>query len=133
MSNGTGLVANLPSAPGQQTPCTQGGPELLPGAISAAASAAIDLDVLLCNGAGDVRIDIDGTQVVGQPNTQHVKFRLPPLNPGSHVLLWSVQTNAPNWQTRDEVSVNDVTVFRRRKRNDGTNPVNLGFLFIQVS
>ena len=133
MSNGTGLVSNPPINPGEQTPCSQGGPELLPAGIAATTTSALVLDVMICNGSGDVRVDIDKQQVFTQQNTQHATCPLPALTPGAHVLVWSVQTNAPNWQTRDEVTLNGNTVFRRRKSAAGSNPVNMGFLFIQVS
>lgn len=115
------------------TRCEEGGPELLPPAIAVARDHPVDLSVVVCSANARVRVHVDNDLRVDETGASEVVFRLPPLDPGWHLLFWSVQTNSPTWQTRDEVAVNGVVVFRRRKRDDGTNPVNAGFLYVQVA
>jgi hypothetical protein len=119
--------------PAATTRCQDGGPELLPVQVAASTGSVIDFVVMVCKANARVQIHLGNQLLADQTGTSEVPLRLPPLGPGFHLLFWSVITNSPEWQTRDEVSVNGVTVFRRRKNSRGANPVNAGFLFIQVS
>jgi hypothetical protein len=57
---------------------------------------------------------------------------LPKLPPGRHLLYWGFQQSGFEWQTRAELLVNGVCRFRHRKAHDSNDPVNRGFLVLEV-
>lgn len=115
-----------------QTPCDGGGPELLPVTIRVRPNAVIDFVMHVCLAAARVQIFLDRGPLGEADGQDEFRLRLPPLPTGVHSLSWSHLTPSPTWKTRTEVSVDQVVKFRTRNASEEANPVNSGFLIIEV-
>src|SRR5258708_39531410 len=129
-------MAKKPKA--NNTPCEEGGAELLLWSISVATTSAVDVVVRVCFANARVRIWLQSNPfgqalwLADETATSEVPFRPPALTVGRYQLFWSIQTPAEKWQTRTDVLVDRVTRFRRRKSSDGNNPVNMGTVSLTV-
>jgi hypothetical protein len=120
------------------TPCESGGPELLPIEIRVLQQEVLTFTVHVCRANASVRATLQAIpngvpQSLFETNGQLVSSAtFPALPPGRYSLFWSILTPATSWQTRADLSVNGTTRFLRRKSDTGNNPVNMGFLIIEV-
>lgn len=91
---------------------------------------------VICKTPAAVRITLDDELLVDQqtPPPDEIDLELPAqlLGRGVHVLLWSFLGAGPEWQTLAELSVKDVVRFRHFKSHKGNDPVNRGFLLLEV-
>lgn len=108
------------------------GQEFTPFSIAVARSAVVDLDIQVCRTLGRVRVWLDEVLQLDETGADGVGYRVPPVGPGPHLLFWSIQPADTDWRTRDELRVDGVVRFRRKKASDGNNPVNAGFIFLEV-
>ena len=114
------------------TRCEEG-QEMLPFAIGVPAFAQIDLEILICQSVARVRVWLDTVVQIDEIGIDGVRYRSPRLAPGTHLLFWSVLPATPSWRTRDEVSVQGAARFRRKKSSSGSNPINAGFIQLEVA
>ena len=120
------------------TPCEQGGSELLPIEVRLLSTDVATFTIRACRTNAQVTASLQavpgGTAqtiftTTGQLTSGAV---LPALPKGRYALFWSILVAATPWQTRADLDVNGTTRFLRRKTSDGNNPVNMGFLMIEV-
>ncbi len=71
-------------------------------------------------------------QLAESKGVNEVNVVLPPLPVGRHLLYWGFQGAALIWRTNAELSVGGVCRFRHRKSSDSKDPVNRGFLLLEV-
>ena len=114
------------------TRCDLGGDEILPVLIRVEATVVVDFVLLICLAAARVQVFLDTERIAEADGQDEVRLRLPPMSPGVHSLMWSHLTPSPTWKTRAEIAANTVTLFRRRKSSDGSNPTNSGFALLEV-
>jgi hypothetical protein len=122
----------------QQTRCEQGGPEIPAAIVPFRPADVVELLFFMCRTNARIRIFL--TRQLSEPREllvdetgrDFVSIILPPLAPGRHLLFWSFLGAGENWQTRAELAVNGVTRFRHRKSSASDDPVNRGFLFLEV-
>lgn len=127
-------MAKKPAAP---TPCEQGG-ELTPLEVRLQHTDVATFTILVCRTNAQVTASIQPVSG-GQAQTLFSttgqltsRATLPSLPPGRYVLFWSILITATPWQTRADLDVGGTTRFLRRKTDAGNNPVNMGFLGIEV-
>jgi hypothetical protein len=120
------------AAPDASTRCEQG-QEMLPFAIGVPAFTQVDLQILICQSVARVRVWLDDVLQLDEVGIDGVSYRSPRLAPGTHLLFWSVLPATATWQTRDEVSVSGAVRFRRKKSSSGNNPINAGFIHLEVA
>jgi hypothetical protein len=134
-------MAKTPTAAGAAAPktaCEQGGDEILPFEIRVRTEDPVEFVMNVCKANARVRawlreLPTGADQLqVDESGKSTVRFNLPSLPAGRYLLRWSVLTPSPNWQTRTEVQVASITMFRRRKMASGDNPVNMGVLLLEV-
>lgn len=114
------------------TRCDQGGPEILPVVARISAGATVEFALQLCLASADVQVFLDTTRIADAHGQDEVRLRLPSMTSGVHSLTWSHITPSATWKTLAEVTANGVAIFRRRKSSGGSNPVNHGFLIMEV-
>lgn len=121
-----------------QTRCEQGGPEIPAAAVLFRPADLVELSFFMCRTNARIRVFL--TRNLSQPREllvdetglDFISILLPPLAPGRHLLFWSFLGAGEEWQTRAELAVNGVTRFRHRKSSASDDPVNRGFLFLEV-
>jgi hypothetical protein len=121
-----------------QTRCEQGGLEIPAAAVLYRQEDLVDFSFLMCKTNARIRVFLarNLTQrevLVDETGGDQIGIMIPQLGPGRHLLFWSFQGAGEEWQTRAELAVNGVTRFRHRKSSDGDDPVNRGFLFLEVA
>lgn len=122
----------------QQTRCEQGGPEIPAAIVLFRPTDTVEFLFFLCRTNARIRVFL--TRHLAQPREllvdeagrDFISILLPPLAPGRHLLFWSFLGAGEDWQTRAELAVNDVTRFRHRKSSASDDPVNRGFLLLEV-
>jgi len=134
MAKKSKTTASRSSRSGGQSPCQQGGPEILPsGPIRMRADDVATLVLYVCRSPARVRVDVDGARVTDTTVTDSLSITLPRMSPGIHTVIWSFLFASSNWQTRIELLVNGVPVFRQRKGDQESSfPTNRGFAVIEV-
>jgi hypothetical protein len=128
------MAKNNPAvaAPLVITRCEEG-QEMLPFAIGVPAFAQVDLEILICQTVARVRVWLDDVLQLDEVGIDGVNYRSPRLAPGTHLLFWSVLPASVPWRTRDEVTVSGAVRFRRKKSSSGSNPINAGFIHLEVA
>jgi hypothetical protein len=128
-------MAKKPAAP---TPCEQGGPEVLPLEVRVLSADVSTFTIRVCRTNAQVTASIQPIaggpaqtlfSTTGQLTSSAI---LPALPKGRYALFWSILVAATPWQTRADLDVNRTIRFLRRKTDAGNNPVNMGFLLIEV-
>lgn len=139
ITGGEALAQDGPGAAAvQQTRCEQGGPEIPAAIVRFRPADAVDFLFFMCRTNARIRVFL--TRNLSEPREllldetgrDFVSIMLPPLAPGRHLLFWSFLGAGENWQTRAELAVNGMTRFRHRKSSASDDPVNRGFLFLEV-
>ena len=130
-------MAKKPAA-NKATPCDDGGPELLPLEIRLRQKDTGTFTIRVCSANAAVQASLqaipNGTpqSLMAASGQAIVSATLPSLPPGRYALFWSILTASTPWQTRADFVVGTTTRFLRRKADTGNNPVNMGFLLIEV-
>jgi hypothetical protein len=114
------------------TRCELGGPEILPVVVRVPRDAVVDFVLFICLAAARVQVFLDRDLIAEADGQDEVPVRLPQMTVGSHSLMWSHITPSAVWKTRAELASGGATLFRRRKSSDGNNPMNGGFVFLEV-
>ena len=120
------------------TPCEQGGPELLPLEVRIQQTDLATFTIIVCRTNAKVTASIQqmpsGTVQTLFATTGQLtsSATLPALSPGRYALFWSILVSGAPGQTRAELDVNGTVRFLRRKTDAGSNPVNMGFLVVEV-
>ena len=128
-------MAKKPAPP---TPCEEGGPELLPIEVRLQPKDVVTFTIRVCRTNAQVTASIQPAasstaQMLFSTTGQLMSSAsLPALPPGKYALFWSILVAATPWQTRADLDVNGTTRFCRRKTDASNNPVNMGFLMIEV-
>jgi hypothetical protein len=117
---------------GAPTRC-EAGDELLPFQISLPRGTPVDLEILICSTVARVRVWLGDVLQLDETGIDGVHYRAPVLDPGRHLLFWSVFPATEDWKTRDEIRVGGIVRFRRKKSSDGNNPIQAGFVTLEVS
>lgn len=129
---------NPEAAADQQTRCEQGGPEIPAAIVLLRPSDVVDFSFFMCRTNARIRVFLtrhlspDRELLVDETGRDVISILLPPLAPGRHLLFWSFLGAGEDWQTRAELAVNGLTRFRHRKSSASDDPVNRGFLFLEV-
>lgn len=116
-----------------ETRCEEGGQEILPIIIRVARAERLDLRFIMCKSNALLRAYVDGNLVAERASADELEVAVPTLDPGLHLLYWSFQNAGAEWQTLTEVVSSGTVRFRHRKTSDGNDPVNRGFLYVEVS
>lgn len=113
--------ATAAAASPMPTRCDQGGPEMKVGIISLHQGEPVDLNLVLCKAAFDVRVFLDAQLLVREVVNDGLEVTLPPLAAGVHTLNWTYLAAGTPWQVRSEVLVNGIVRFRIRKGDPGSD------------
>lgn len=125
--------AAAPAAPAIPTRCDQGGPEMNVGIISLHQGDPVDLNLVLCKAAFDVRVFLDAQLLVRQVANDGLQVTLPPLAAGFHTLTWTYLAAGTPWQVRSDVLVNGVVRFRIRKGDPASDMASNNIaIFLEV-
>ena len=116
-----------------ETPCEAGGNEILPLRISAAADKSVLFRLYMCKAAANLRLWVDDDLRVDQDVSDETEVLLSPLDVGKHRLRWAIFTSGGQWQSRSEIDVDGVTLFRHRKSDESDNPTNHFLVLIDVA
>lgn len=127
-----------PTIMNQPTRCEEGGLEIPAAVVLYRQEDTVDFLFLMCRTNARIRVfltrNLSQREVlVDETGRDMISIMIPPLGPGRHLLFWSFQGAGEDWQTRTELAVNGVTRFRHRKSSAGNDPVNRGFLFLEVA
>lgn len=121
-----------------KTRCEEGGDEVLAYEIPVRINSRLEFTAFICKAEARIRVWIE-EMPAGQPELltdetgkDEISLHIPQLGAGRHLLRWTVLTPSRGWQTRTELAVDGTVRFRRRKTADGDNPVNMGFVVLEV-
>jgi hypothetical protein len=127
------------AAAARPTRCEEGDGELSPFELPAHIGDPVRFTMFVCKANARVRLWIEtlplgeSTLLADQTGASEISLPLPALPAGRYLLRWSAITPSSDWQTRTELFIRDVVRFRRRKKAEGDNPVNMGVLVLEVS
>ena len=135
----TNRTTKAAGAARRPTRCEEGGDEVLAYEIPVPANGRVEFTTFICNARARLRVWIEEmpagepTLLADQDGKDEIALQIPRLSVGRFMLRWTVLTPARDWQTRTELSVDGTVRFRRRKAAQGDNPVNMGFVVLEVS
>jgi len=112
-----GVISDPPQTP---TRCDEGGGEMVFGIISLHQGEPVDLNLVLCLSAFDLRVFLDDKVLFAQVVQNGINLTLPPLAPGLHSLTWTFIAASKPWKVRNEVLVSGLVRFRMRKSDPGS-------------
>lgn len=118
----------------KESPCQQGGAELLPFFIKVPASAEVQLKLQVCGSRGRVAAFLDDARLMDQDVDKDgsVELTLDAMAPGFHALHWSLLVVGEEWEMRSEVAVGGVDRFRQRKGSASDLPYNHSFVILEA-
>jgi hypothetical protein len=119
------------------TPCERGGSEMREAVIRFRHGDDAEFHYFICKTTARTRIFLvlhqtQSQLLVDEQSKNEIKLVLPPLPPGRHLLYWGFQGAGLRWQSRAELLVDGICRFRHRKSSEGDDPVNRGFLLLEV-
>jgi hypothetical protein len=120
-----------------ETPCERGGPEIGATVVNLGSGDTAVFNYLMCRSTAKVQVylvlhEVQRQLLADEPGKDRISITLPKLPPGRHLLYWGFQRAGFDWQTRAELLVNGICRFRHRKSSDGNDPVNRGFIVLDV-
>jgi hypothetical protein len=120
-----------------ETLCQQGGPEITATAVTLGFGDTATFDYYMCESTARVQVylvlhEVQRQLLADEQGKNKLSLMLPKLPPGRHLLYWGFQQVGFEWQTRAELLVNSVCRFRHRKSHNSADPVNRGFLVLEV-
>ena len=123
---------------GEETLCQQGGPEITAATVAFSTEDEIAFRYMVCKSTPKIQVhlvlhEVERQLLADEEGRGRVNLRLPKLPPGRHLLYWGFQESGFEWETRAELLVNGTCRFRHRKSHSGNDPVNRGFLVLDVS
>lgn len=129
--------AGSSSSAAAATRCQQGGPEMAAAGVTLSSGDTATFDYYICMSPARVQVqlvlhDVQRQPLADEKGKDRIHLVLPKLPPGRHLLYWGFQQAGFEWQTRAELLINGICRFRHRKTNDGNDPVNRGFLVLDV-
>jgi hypothetical protein len=115
------------------TRCDEGGQENQIGILSFHQGDTVDLHLVLCNAAFDIRVFLDDQLLIPpQSVNDELNVTLPPLAAGTHSLTWTYIAAGDSWKVRSEILVDGIVRFLMRKGTDSTMASNNVAVLLEV-